>query len=212
MQCPLDRVGSGRHSPGGSLSPSFGGLLANCHRSDKLALIRRLLADPVTALLPLPQDTAAMTAGLAVTPAALCSARLAGVGLLIRIGTLAPSRRQPSRVGLFMMAVSNPKLAALAASPGASLSLSLAVGSMNRHFQWIGFHFVTPLSNPAGVSPHFPHPGVACLGTRPVSPPLRTIPMPFAAIPRCALVHRAVSSIARATVLPAPAFTVSRDR
>jgi len=39
----------------GSSAIRFGGFLANCHRRGKLALIRQLLHQPVTELLPLPK-------------------------------------------------------------------------------------------------------------------------------------------------------------
>ena len=79
--------------PGGFQRIRFGGFLANCHRRGKLALIRRLLAHPVTELLPLPKDTGELLALLTVTPAHQCPA--CGVGLMVRIEILAPIRWAP---------------------------------------------------------------------------------------------------------------------
>jgi hypothetical protein len=50
--------------PDGFQRIRFGGFFANRHRRSKLALIRRLLAHPVTELLPLPKDCAELLAFL----------------------------------------------------------------------------------------------------------------------------------------------------
>ena len=64
------------------------GFLANCHRRAKLALLGPLLAQPVTELLPLPQDCAALLAFLTGQPAGQCP--FCGLGRLHRIEVLAP--------------------------------------------------------------------------------------------------------------------------
>ena len=71
----------------------FGGFFANCHRREKLALIRQLLTHPVAELLPLPSGTAALLELLTGTPAHQCPA--CGVGHMIVIETLPPIRWAP---------------------------------------------------------------------------------------------------------------------
>jgi hypothetical protein len=76
-----------------SLPPGFqrirySGFLANCHRADKLALCRRLLATPCASRLPQPADCRAYQAVLLAATPRLCPR--CGVGTLISIQTLWP--------------------------------------------------------------------------------------------------------------------------
>ena len=76
-----------------SLPPGFQriryyGFLANCHRAEKLALCRRLLATPCSSLLPQPADCGAYHAVLIAGNPRLCPR--CGVGTLISIQTLWP--------------------------------------------------------------------------------------------------------------------------
>jgi hypothetical protein len=76
-----------------SLPPGFQriryyGFLANCHRAEKLALCRRLLATPCSSLLPQPADCCAYHAALIAGNPRLCPR--CGVGTLISIQTLWP--------------------------------------------------------------------------------------------------------------------------
>ena len=64
--------------PDGFQRIRFGGFMANCHRRDKLVLIRRLLHQPVTALLPLPKDCAELLAFLTGRPKDQCPYCLIG--------------------------------------------------------------------------------------------------------------------------------------
>src|SRR5882724_2816440 len=64
--------------PDGFQRIRFGGFLANCHRRDKLALIRQLLHQPVTELLPLPKDCADLLAFLTDRPKHQCPFCLVG--------------------------------------------------------------------------------------------------------------------------------------
>jgi Putative transposase/Transposase zinc-binding domain len=76
--------------PDGFQRIRFSGFLANCHRHEKLQLLDQLLAEPVTELLPLPQDCAALLALLTGQPVNQCPLCL--VGTLHRIETLTPTR------------------------------------------------------------------------------------------------------------------------
>lgn len=76
-----------------SLPPGFQriryyGLLANCHRAEKLALCRRLLATPRSALLPQPTDCRIFGAALIASQPRLCPK--CRVGTLISIHFLPP--------------------------------------------------------------------------------------------------------------------------
>jgi hypothetical protein len=76
-----------------SLPPGFQriryyGFLANCHRTDKLALCRQLLAVPCSDLLPQPAACRAYNAVLIASNPRLCPK--CGVGILISIQTLWP--------------------------------------------------------------------------------------------------------------------------
>jgi len=76
-----------------SLPPGFQriryyGFLANCHRAEKLALCRRLLATPCSSLLPQPADCRNYQAMLLAGTPRLCPR--CGVGTLISIQTLWP--------------------------------------------------------------------------------------------------------------------------
>jgi len=76
-----------------SLPPGFqrirySGLLANCHRADKLALCRRLLATPGSQVLPQPTACRNYHAVLMAGNPRLCPR--CGVGILISIQTLWP--------------------------------------------------------------------------------------------------------------------------
>lgn len=66
------------------------GFLANCHRRDKLAVCRRLLSDPIAELLPSAAQCNAILPSPVEDPPAICPA--CGVGVMIRIGILAPYR------------------------------------------------------------------------------------------------------------------------
>ena len=80
-------------SPPGFQRIRFAGFFANCHRRDKLALIRQLLTHPVAKLLPLESDTADLLARLTGIPAHQCPA--CGVGQMIVVEILAPIRWAP---------------------------------------------------------------------------------------------------------------------
>jgi len=76
-----------------SLPPGFQriryyGLLANCHRTDKLVLCRQLLATPCSQLLPQPADCHNYSAATRAGHPRLCPR--CGVGILISIQTLWP--------------------------------------------------------------------------------------------------------------------------
>jgi len=64
------------------------GFLANCHRAQKLALCRRLLATPCSELLPQPAACRDFQAALIASRPRLCPR--CGVGILISIQTLWP--------------------------------------------------------------------------------------------------------------------------
>lgn len=68
----------------------FGGFFANRNRRSKLALIRQLLADPATELLPLPKDCAELLAFLTGQPKDQCPH--CHTGRLMRVETLPPLR------------------------------------------------------------------------------------------------------------------------
>jgi hypothetical protein len=74
--------------PDGFQRIRFGGFFANCHRKSKLALVRQLLAMPVTELLPLPKDCAELLAWLTGVPAHQCPH--CRVGQMHVVATLAP--------------------------------------------------------------------------------------------------------------------------
>ena len=76
-----------------SLPPGFQriryyGFLANCHRSEKLALCRQLLASPCSQLLPQPAACRTYNTALVAANPRLCPR--CGVGILISIQTLWP--------------------------------------------------------------------------------------------------------------------------
>jgi hypothetical protein len=76
-----------------SLPPGFQriryyGFLANCHRSEKLALCRQLLASPCSQLLPQPAACRNYNTALVAAHPRLCPR--CGVGILISIQTLWP--------------------------------------------------------------------------------------------------------------------------
>jgi predicted RNA-binding Zn-ribbon protein involved in translation (DUF1610 family) len=79
--------------PDGFQRIRFGGFLANCHRSAKLACIRPLLVARPSDLLPLPKDTAELLAWLTGAPAHVCP--FCGIGQLVRVENLAPIRWRP---------------------------------------------------------------------------------------------------------------------
>lgn len=79
--------------PAGFQRIRFGGFFANCHRREKLTLIRILLAHPITQLLPSCSDTAALLALLTAAPAHPCPA--CGIGQMNRIESLLPIRWTP---------------------------------------------------------------------------------------------------------------------
>jgi hypothetical protein len=70
------------------------GILANCHRKEKLALCRRLLGDPLTELLPEPAQCLLLAAALTSPPTALCPE--CGLGTMVRMQTL-PACRWPAQ-------------------------------------------------------------------------------------------------------------------
>lgn len=76
--------------PDGFQRIRFGGFFANRHRRSKLALIRQLLAHPVTELLPLPKDCAELLAFLTGQPKDQCPH--CHIGRLLRVETLPPRR------------------------------------------------------------------------------------------------------------------------
>ena len=76
--------------PDGFQRIRFAGFFANRHRRSKLALIRQLLADPVTELLPLPKDCAELLAFLTGQPKDQCPH--CHIGRLLRVETLPPRR------------------------------------------------------------------------------------------------------------------------
>jgi len=76
--------------PDGFQRIRFGGFFANRHRRSKLALIRQLLADPVTELLPLPKDCAELLAFLTGQPKDQCPH--CHIGRLLRVEILPPRR------------------------------------------------------------------------------------------------------------------------
>ena len=76
--------------PAGFQRIRFAGFFANRHRRSKLALIRQLLADPVTELLPLPKDCAELLALLTGQPKDQCPH--CHTGRLLRVETLPPLR------------------------------------------------------------------------------------------------------------------------
>jgi hypothetical protein len=80
--------------PDGFQRIRFGGFFANCHRQPKLALVRQLLAMPVTELLPLPKDCAELLAHLTGAPAHQCPFCL--TGRMVRIGPWPPARLDSS--------------------------------------------------------------------------------------------------------------------
>ena len=69
------------------------GFLANRHRKDKLALCRKLLANPITELLPQPDQCRQLLPAVAEPQQKLCSN--CGTGVMIRIG-LIPAFRWPA--------------------------------------------------------------------------------------------------------------------
>lgn len=71
----------------------FAGFFANCHRRDKLTLIRQLLTHPIAELLPLPCGAADLLERLTGIPAHQCPA--CGVGHMIVIEILPPLRWAP---------------------------------------------------------------------------------------------------------------------
>lgn len=84
-----------------SLPPGFQriryyGLLANCHRAEKLELCRRLLSTPVSELLPQPAQCGDLSAAL-LARLRLCPR--CGIGILTSIQVLYPCPR-PAAVGL----------------------------------------------------------------------------------------------------------------
>ena len=66
------------------------GLMANCHRADKLKLCRQLLAAPLTDLLPRPTDYRDYYAALTGKNLRLCPQ--CGIGTMVRIQILAPGQ------------------------------------------------------------------------------------------------------------------------
>jgi len=62
------------------------GFLANCHRTAKLALCRRLLIVPVTELLPQPADCRQLLDAITETESNRCPH--CGIGTMIRVGIL----------------------------------------------------------------------------------------------------------------------------
>jgi hypothetical protein len=62
------------------------GFLANCHRTDKLALCRQLLIVPTTELLPQPDDCRQVLKTITAENANRCPR--CGIGTMIRVGTL----------------------------------------------------------------------------------------------------------------------------
>jgi len=69
------------------------GFLANCHRKAKLVLCRQLLVNPVTGLLPTPDQCRQMLAEITEKPVRLCPH--CGIGSMIRIAIL-PSYHWPA--------------------------------------------------------------------------------------------------------------------
>ncbi len=69
------------------------GFLANCHRRDKLALCRRLLARPLADVLPAPEDCRRLAALLSAESLGRCPQ--CGIGHMIRIQTV-PAYRWPA--------------------------------------------------------------------------------------------------------------------
>jgi hypothetical protein len=82
--------------PDGFQRIRFGGFLANCHRRGKLTLIRQLLANTATGLLPPPEETAPLLQLLAGPGALPCPA--CGRAVWLRIETLEPIRWRPEPV------------------------------------------------------------------------------------------------------------------
>ena len=66
------------------------GLMANCHRADKLQLCRQLLAAPLTDLLPRPTDYRDFYAALTGNNLRLCPK--CGIGTMVRIQILGPGQ------------------------------------------------------------------------------------------------------------------------
>ena len=71
------------------------GFLANCHRSEKLELCRRLLATPCSNLLPQPADCRVLLAALTASNLRLCPQ--CGIGILSRIAFPPPSGEPVAR-------------------------------------------------------------------------------------------------------------------